>query len=81
VRWGFINNHLPCLLKNSGARHAFSVPAGLLLIRFFSFFRSGACSCNLRSLLTAEESYQPFQVLRGSRQIELLAHEAHPPQP
>jgi hypothetical protein len=59
----------------------FFVPAGLLVIRFFSFFRPGSCSCNLRGWLTAEESHQPFQVLHRGRQIELLAHEAHPAQP
>jgi len=47
----------------------------------FGFFRPGSCSCNLRVWLTAEESHQPFQILRRSRQVELLAHEAHPAQP
>ena len=67
----------PCLLKNLGSRHVF-VPPGLLVSRFFSFSRPGSCSCDLRGWLTAEESHQPFQVLRRCRQIELLAHEAHP---
>jgi hypothetical protein len=57
------------------------VPAGLLVIHFFSFFRPTSCSCNLRGWLTAEESHQPFQVLRRGCQVELLAHEAHPAQP
>jgi hypothetical protein len=57
------------------------VSAGLLVIRFFSFFRPGSCSCNLRGSLTAEESHQAFQVLGRCRQVELFAYEAHPAQP
>src|SRR5713101_3735086 len=69
-----------CLLKNLGSRHAFCRfwSPGYSL---FSFFRPGSCSCNLRGWLTAEDSHQPFQVLRRGRQVELLAHEAHPAQP
>src|SRR6266568_8153302 len=69
-----------CLLKNLGSRHAFCHfwSPGYSL---FSFFRPGSCSWNLRGWLTAEESHQPFQVLRRGRQVELLAHEAHPAQP
>ena len=52
-----------------------------VVIRFFRFFRSGSCSCHRRGWLTAEESHQPFQVLRRGRQVELFAHEAHPAQP
>src|SRR5439155_5632314 len=69
-----------CLLKNLGSRHAFC-PFWSPGYSLFSFFRPGSCSCNLRSWLTAEESHQPFQVLRRGRQVELLAHEAHPAQP
>lgn len=71
----------PVSVEKSWCTACFLLPAGLLLIRFFTFFRSGSCRCHLWSLLTAEESHQPFEVLRGSRQIELLAHEAHPAQP
>src|SRR6266567_7970031 len=69
-----------CLLKNLGSRHSFC-PFWSPGYSLFSFFRPGSCSCNLRGWLTAEESHQPFQVLRRGRQIELLAYEAHPAQP
>jgi hypothetical protein len=69
-----------CLLKNLGSPTRF-LPCWSVVIRFFGFFRPGSCSCNLRGWLSAEESHQPFQVLRCSRQVELLAHEAHPAQP
>src|SRR6266853_950591 len=69
-----------CLLKNLGSRHAFC-PFWSPGYSLCSFFRPGSCSCNLRGWLTAEESHQPFQVLRRGRQVELLAHEAHPAQP
>jgi len=42
------------------------------------FFMPRSCSCDLWSRLTAEEPHQPFQVLHCGRQVELLAHEAHP---
>jgi hypothetical protein len=45
-----------CLLKIS-VHDTLFVPVGLLVIRFFSFFRPGSCSCNLRDWLTAEESH------------------------
>src|ERR1700726_1807377 len=72
----FERYHL-CLLKNLGSLQALCPfwPPGWSL---FSFSRPGSCSCDLRGWLTAEESHQPFQVLHRCRQVELLAHEAHP---
>src|SRR5579864_3274332 len=66
--------------KSQFTTHLF-VPASLLVIHFLCFSRPGSWSCNLRGWFTAEESHQPFQVLRRCRQIELFAYEAHPAQP
>src|SRR5215469_16529635 len=71
----------PVSVEKSRFTTRFSVPTSLLVIRFFLFFRPGSCSCNLWGWFTAQESHQPFQVLRRGRQIELVAHEAHPAQP
>ena len=39
-----------------------------------------SCSSILRGWFTAEEAYQPFEILYRSRQVELFAHEPHPAQ-
>jgi len=65
-----------CLLKNLEFAVCF-LSYCLLGYSLLCFFMPGSCSCDLRRWLTAEESHQPFQVLRGCRQIELFANKAH----
>ena len=68
-----------CLLKNSGLTARFSsyTCRDHSLLCFFMLRSSG---CDLRGWLKAKEPHQPFEILYGSRQVELFAHEPHPAQ-
>src|SRR5215467_2737801 len=68
-----------CLLKNPGLAARFSSYA-CRVIRFFVSFMLRSSGCDLRGWLKAKEPHQPFEILYGSRQVELFAHEPHPAQ-
>ena len=65
-----------CVLKKS--------VGAVVFLRYFplsvssSLLTSHSGGCGLEFRPTAEEPHQPFEVLRGCSEVELLAYEAHP---